>query len=128
MVVAVLLNICCVAVVSLMWWLLWSYLYFGDGSLLVSRTGWKSANSSSLAWSMYVFLVTLLPRTGCGFSHVVSGAHCFCWDYIIRLGVFSPVIVFAVTLWGCCRFFGVVLATRGPRTTQESFPLLIYNR
>ena len=54
-------------------------------------------------------------------------AHWFRWDCIIRLGVFPPMIVFVVTLWGCCRLFKVVLATVGPRTTQESFPVLSWN-
>ena len=122
MVIIVLLNICCVAVVSLMGWLLWYSLYFGDRSLLISCTGWKSAFFSSLAWSMYVFPVALFSRTGCGFSPVVSYIHWYIWDCIIRLGIFSLVIVFAVTPWGYCRFFGVVFSMRGPRTTQESFP------
>ena len=65
--------------------LLWSplrYSVFRWGFLYILGMGVCSFHAqvgsmhffSSSAWSMYVFPVTLLPRTGCGFSPVVSYA------------------------------------------------------
>ena len=114
MVAATLFELCCVAVVSLTLWMLWSSLYLGvwcKFSLTHRLCGVISPCCE---------LCSLIMFWDCCFPN----AHWFRWDCIICLGVFPPVIVFVVMLWGCCRLFGVVLATIGPRTTQESFPLL----